>query len=122
VRPEKSMMMHMNRQLKGLSKQKIKTSSITINFELSACWIFSHYDITLSDFVVQISDFTRNDISNVHVAIRTSVQTLIFLCAPRKINDDAYEPTVERIVQTKDKDKLDHYKLRIKRVSDLFPL
>jgi len=56
------------------------------------------------------------------VAIRTSVQTLIFLCAPRKINDDAYEPTVERIVQTKDKDKLDHYKLRIKRVSDLFPL
>jgi len=115
-------MMHMNRQLKGLSKQKIKTSSITINFELSACWIFSHYDITLSDFVVQISDFTRNDISNVHVAIRTSVQTLIFLCAPRKINDDAYEPTVERIVQTKDKDKLDHYKLRIKRVSDLFPL
>ena len=69
----------MNRQLKGLSKQKIKTSSITINFELSACRTFSHYDITLSDFVVQISDFTRNDISNVHVAIRSSVQRSIFL-------------------------------------------
>src|SRR6186713_2737996 len=112
----------MPRQLKGSSKQKTKRSSITINFELKECWTFSHYDTTLSDFVVQISDFSRNDISKVQGAIRSSVQRLIFLCAPRKINGDAYEPTVERIVQTKDKDKLDHYKLRIKRVLDLFSL
>jgi len=33
-----------------------------------------------------------------------------------------YAPAVERIIQTKDKDKLDHYKLRIKGVLDLFSL